>query len=81
MASQDERIRRIAAVHTLLGVVVEVGGRIVDGYGHLPTEHIDALLAEFRSQIKACEIQLWSWEDAGRRFFADCLDPDEGLAS
>ena len=81
MVSNHEQIRRIAAVHSLIGIAVELGGRIADGYGHLSPEVIDALLEEFRAQVKAKEIQLWSWEEIGREFFALCPDPDEGLTS
>lgn len=64
MASLDARIRRIAAVHALIGMVVELGSRIVDGFGYLDPEHIDVLLDELRTRLKEAELQLIDWEDA-----------------
>lgn len=81
MAFTNERIRRIAAVHTLIGISVKLGGCIVDGFGDLDPRHIDGLLEELRLRIRECELELWSWEDAGRLLFDDSLEAGEDLAS
>jgi len=66
MASSHHRIRRVAAVHSLIGIVVELGGRIVDGFGHLDPEQIDVLLEELGSRIHGCALQLGSREGDDR---------------
>ena len=75
MPHDTERLRRIAAIHVLIGVTAELGARIVDGYGHLTPVHIDVLIAEFRDRLKACEHQLWSWEETTGLLFDDCEEP------
>ena len=81
MASLDGRIRRIAAVHALIGMVVELGGRVVDGFGHLDPEHIDVLLDELRTRLKEAELQLFNWEDANLDWLDGWDGGSEDLAS
>ena len=81
MASLDARIRRIAAVHALIGMVTELGSRIVDGYGHLDPEHIDVLLDDLRTRLKESELQLVDWENANLDWLEGWDGGSEDLAS
>ena len=81
MASPDGRIRRIAAVHALIGMVFELGGRIVDGFGHLDPAEIDVLLDELRTRLKEAELQLFNWEDATLDWLDGWDGGSEDLAS
>ena len=71
MAYSDLRSRRVATVHSLIGISVELGSRIIDGLGHLDPDHLDVLLDELHSRVRECEVRLGSWEDFGLGFEPD----------
>lgn len=71
MAYSDLRTRRIATVHALIGIVTELGGRIIDAYGHVDAGQIDVLLDELRLRIRECEVRFGSWDDFGLAFERD----------
>jgi len=52
MVYHHDRTRRVATVHALIGLVVELGGRIVDGYGHIRSEEIDVLTDVLRTKLE-----------------------------
>lgn len=74
MAYVDPRTRRVNAIHTLIGIVMELGDRIVDGYGQLDPEHTDALIEELRGHVRDCDVRLFVWDDVPLGY-----DPGDGL--
>ena len=52
MAYDTHLIRRIGAVHAIIGTSFELGGLIVDAHHGMEADNVEVLMDEFRSQLR-----------------------------